>query len=165
MKAFALIGPSVLGKSRFVEDLIAAIHLDGHTISLIKRAPDGFDLDSPGKASYNRREAGCREVMLVGDKRLVLMQEYGRDAEPALEVLFDRLSDVDVVMVEGFKSARLPAIEVCAPSTGRPMRWPRDPQVFAVVSDEPLKTALPVFALADAAGQARCVALHLGLRA
>jgi molybdopterin-guanine dinucleotide biosynthesis adapter protein len=165
MKAFALIGGSMHGKSRFVEDLIAALHLDGHAISVIKHTPDGFDLDSPGKASYNRREAGCREVMLVGDRRLVLMQEYGRDSEPPLEALFDRLSDVDIVMVEGFKSAHLPAIEVCAPSTGRPMRWPDDPKVFAVVSDEPLKTALPVFAVADAAGQARCVALHLGLRA
>jgi molybdopterin-guanine dinucleotide biosynthesis protein MobB len=165
MKAFALIGGSTLGKTRFVEDLIAALCLDGHTVSTIRHVPDGFDLDSPGKASYNRREAGCREVMLVGDRRLVLMQEYGRDAEPALEVLLDRLSAVDIVMVEGFKSAQLPAIEVCAPSTGRPMRWPHDPRVFAVVSDEPVQTALPLFPVADASGQARCVALHLGLRA
>jgi len=165
MKAFGLIGTSALGKRRVAESLIAALRLDGLTVSSIKRAPDGFDLDSPGKTSYNRREAGCREVMLVGDKRLVLMEEFGRDAEPAVEVLLDRLSDVDVVIVEGFKSARLPAIEVCAPSTGRPMRWPHDPHVFAVVSDEPMKTALPVFAVADAAGQAQCVALHLGLRA
>ena len=57
---------------------------------IIKRVPDGFDLDQPGKTSYARREAGCREVMLVGDKRLVLMREFGPDPDPSLDSLLAR---------------------------------------------------------------------------
>ena len=164
MRTFALIGASALGKSPFVADLIGALRVEGLSVSAVKRAPDGFDLDQPGKVSYVRREAGCREVMLVGDRRMVLMHEYGAEAEPALETLLGRLADVDVVVVEGFRSARLPAIEVCVPSRGRPMRWPNDPQVFAVVSDEAVATGLPVFRPADAAGLADCVIERLGLR-
>jgi molybdopterin-guanine dinucleotide biosynthesis protein MobB len=102
--------------------------------------------------------------MLVGDRRMVLMHEFGTEAEPSLETLLARLAAVDVVVVEGFKSARLPAVEVCVPSRGRPMRWPTDAQVFAVVSDENVATALPIFRPADAAGLADCVVERLGLR-
>jgi len=92
MKVFGLIGASALGKSTLVDDLIQALGFDGWTVSTIKRAPDGFDLDQPGKTSYARREAGCREVMLVGDKRLVLMHEFRADSEPPLESLHARLT-------------------------------------------------------------------------
>jgi molybdopterin-guanine dinucleotide biosynthesis protein B len=74
MKVIGLLGASALGRSSFVEDLIHAFRFDGWSVSTIKRVPDRFDLDQPGKRSYARREAGCSEVMLVGDKRLVLMQ-------------------------------------------------------------------------------------------
>ena len=105
MKVIGLIGASALGKNTLTEDLIHAFRFEGISVSTIKRAPDGFDLDQPGKGSYARREAGCREVMLVGDKRLVLMHEFRSDPEPTLESLLARLAPVDVVIAEGFKTA------------------------------------------------------------
>ena len=163
MKIIGLIGASALGKGLFAETLIASFHLDGWSVSTIKRAPDGFDLDRPGKTSYARREAGCREVMLVGDRRLVLMQEFRADPEPALATLVARLEPVDLVIVEGFKSAAVPTIEVCVPASGRAPRWPRDPHVVALVSDAPIATALPRFAVADIPGVTDFVVAHLGL--
>ena len=85
MKAFCLLGASALRKQDFVCDLIATLRIDGWSVSTIKRAPDGFDLDQPSKGSYARREAGCSEVMLVGDQRLVLMEEFGNAPAPSLE--------------------------------------------------------------------------------
>jgi molybdopterin-guanine dinucleotide biosynthesis protein MobB len=164
MKPFAVIGASALGKSGFVEDLIGALRVDGHSVSSVKRVPDGFDIDQPGKLSYVRRAAGCREVLLASDRRMVLKQEYGGAAEPPLEALLARLTDVDVVVCEGFKSAVLPAVEVCVPSRARPMRWPSDPQVFAIVADEPVATSLPTFRATDASGLADCIVARLGLR-
>jgi molybdopterin-guanine dinucleotide biosynthesis protein MobB len=164
VKAFHVVGASRLGRPGFVPDLIAALRIEGLTVSAIKRAPDGFDLDRPGKVSHARREAGCREVMLVGDRRLVLMHEYGTPGEPALDALLGRLAAVDVVVVEGFRTARLPTVEVCVPAQHGAMRGPTDPRVFAVVSDEPLASRLPVFAAGDAAGLAGCVVDALGLR-
>ena len=138
-----------MGQSTFVEDLIHALRFDGWSVSTIKRAPDGFDLDQPGKGSYARREAGCREVMLVGDKRLVLMQEFGADPEPSLDSLLARLAPVDVVVAQGFKTAAVPTIEVCVPSSGRTMRWPGYKNIVALVSDEPIDTSLPCFRVDD----------------
>jgi molybdopterin-guanine dinucleotide biosynthesis protein MobB len=151
MKIIGLIGTSALGKSRFVEDLIHAFRFEGWSVSTIKRVPDGFDLDQPGKTSYARREAGCREVMLVGDKRLVLMREFGADPDPSLDSLISRLAPADVVIVEGFKTATIPTIEVCVPSSGRHCQFPKNEHIVALVSDEPIDAPLPRFRIDDVA--------------
>ena len=163
MKAIGLIGVSALGKSRFVEDLIHAFRFEGWSVSTIKRAPDGFDLDQPGKTSYARREAGCHEVMLVGDKRLVLMREFGADRDPPLDSLLARLAPADVVIVEGFKTATLPTIEVCVPSSGRECQFPRNRHVVALVSDESIEAPLPRFRVDDVAGLVDHLSKVMGL--
>lgn len=164
MKTFAVIGTSQLGKAPFVERLIEAYRFDGHSVSVVKHAPDGFDLDQPGKASLARREAGAREVMLVGDRRLVLMNEYGRDREPSLQSLLQRLEPVDLVIVEGYHGVRLPTVEFYRPTAQRSPRFPQDPNVVAVVSDEPLDIAVPSFALDDIGRIADFMAATVGLR-
>lgn len=163
MKVIGLIGASALGKSRFVEDLIHAFRFEGWSVSSIKRAPDGFDLDRPGKTSYARREAGCREVMLVGDKRLVLMREFGADLDPSLDSLLGRLAPADVVIVEGFKTVTIPTIEVCVPSSGRECRFPRNKHIVVLVSDEPIEAPLPRFRVADVAGLVDHLSTVIGL--
>lgn len=162
-KVVGLIGVSALGKNTLVEDLIHALRIDGWSVSTIKRAPDGFDIDRPGKTSYARREAGCRDVMLVGDRRLVLMHEFRTDAEPPLASLLARLAPVDVVIVEGFRSAAIPTVEVCVPSSGREFRWKHDPNIVALVCDEALDTTLPRFRTDEVAALAICAAAIVGL--
>lgn len=158
MKAFAIVGSSVLRKAPFVERLVEVLRFDGLSVSVIKHAPDGFDMDEPGKGSYVRREAGAREVMLVGDKRLVLLCEYGPTPQPPLAALLARLEPVDIVIVEGFRTAELPTLEVHRPSSGRLPRWPSNRNIIAVVSDEAVETALPCFRLDDVGGIADFIA-------
>ena len=163
MKAFCLLGASALRKQDFVCDLIATLRIDGWSVSTIKRAPDGFDLDQPSKGSYARREAGCSEVMLVGDQRLVLMGEFGNAPAPSLEVMLARLNPVDVVLVEGFRNELLPTVEVWLRSSDRPPRWPQNPHVFAIVSDGPVDASIARFAPDDVAALASHIANHLRL--
>jgi molybdopterin-guanine dinucleotide biosynthesis protein B len=163
MKVIGIIGASALGKAPFVETLIASFRLDGWSVSTIKRAPDGFDIDRPGKMSWARREAGCHEVMLVGDRRLVLMQEFRLATAPALGSLISRLDPVDLVVVEGFQGAAVPTIEICVPAGGRAPRWPQNRHVVALVSDEPVVAPLPRFVVADIPGLAGFVVGHLAL--
>jgi molybdopterin-guanine dinucleotide biosynthesis protein MobB len=133
-------------------------------VSTIKRAPDGFDIDRPGKMSWARREAGCHEVMLVGDRRLVLMQEFRAEPAPALGTLIARLDPVDLVVVEGFQGAAVPTVEICVAASGRVPRWPHNRHVVALVSDEPTAVApLPRFGVADIAGLTDFVVGHLAL--
>ena len=61
-----IIGASALRERNLVEDIILSLRFDGWAVSTLKWAPDGFDIDQPGKVSHRRREAGCHEVMLVG---------------------------------------------------------------------------------------------------
>lgn len=163
MKAFAVIGTSAIGKAPFVTRLIEAYRLDGHTVSVIKHGPDGLDIDLPGKASLARREAGASEVILVGDRRLVILSEYGFEAQPPLEALMERLDPVDLVIVEGYHDTVLPTIEVYRPGTQRRPRYPENRHVVAVVSDEPLGIALPSFALEDTDALADFMAMKIGL--
>lgn len=166
MNVIGIIGVSALGKAPFVETLIAALRIDGFTVSTIKRAPDGFDLDRPGKLSWSRREAGCREVMLVGDRRLVLMQEFRDAPQPPLEQLAARLAPVDIVIADGFQGAAVPTIEVVVAGSGRPPRWPQNPHVAAVVvdpADADAPAPLPRFAVADVAGLADFIEAQLAL--
>jgi molybdopterin-guanine dinucleotide biosynthesis protein B len=163
MKVIGLIGASALGSSAFVDSLIGALRIDGWSVSTIKRAPDGFDLDRPGKLSWARREAGCREVMLVGDRRFVLMREFRDDPAPALGVLISRLDPVDIVLVDGFRDAAVPTIEVVVAATGRAPHWPQNRHVVALVADPPVSAPLPTFAVDDVAGLAGFIVGHLAL--
>jgi len=147
--AFGFAGTSGNGKTTVLEKVIAHLILDGLTVSAIKHAHHGFDIDKPGKDSYRMREAGCGEVMLVGDQRWVLMREFREELAPDLDTLLLRMQPVDIVLVEGFRDSPIPKIEMYRPSHGKPPLWPDNPSVVAVASDERLDIGLPVFDLAD----------------
>lgn len=164
MKVFALVGFSAFEKGRVIEGLIRALRADGFSVSVIKRAPDGFDIDQPGKGSYEKRKAGAREVMLANDERMVLLRENDTRGEPDLHRLRERLEPVDVVIAEGFHVAGVPTVEAFRPSAGREPRWPKNRDVVALVTDEPIQASLPVFPIEDSAALARFVAQRLGLR-
>lgn len=146
---FGFVGRSGAGKTTIISDVIECLRIDGYTVSAIKRAHDGFDLDRPGKDSWRLREAGCREVMLVGDRRWALLREYRGEPEPDPMVLAGHMSDVDIVVFEGFRSAPVPMIEVHRPCLGLPMLWPSCPSVVAVAADDPVECPLPVLDLAQ----------------
>ena len=163
MKIVGIVGASALRERNLIDKLIASLRFDGWSVSTIKRAPDGFDLDQPGKTSYERREAGCREVMLVGDRRLALMSEFRHEPEPSLADLAARLLPVDIVIAEGFKGATIPTVEVFVRARHGEPRCDRDPNVVVVVSDERIECRVPHFDPDDSDGLSRFLTQHLGL--
>ena len=160
---FGFIGRSGAGKTTLILDVIAALRSRGLVVSAIKRAHDGFDLDHPGKDSWRMREAGCREVLVAGDRRFALLHEYGDDEEPAPLALAARLTEADVVLFEGFRGAPIPMIEVFRPALGLPMLWPQHPSVVAVATDGELEIPLPRLPLGAPVAVADFVCTHLGL--
>lgn len=162
MKIVGIVGASALRERNLIGKLILSLRFDGYSVSTIKRAPDGFDLDQPGKTSHERREAGSREVMLVGDRRLVLMSEFRDDPQPSLEALVARLKPVDLVIAEGFKDAQCPTIEVFVSARHGEPRCNRDSNVIAMVSDEAIETRVPRFDPDNTDGLAQFLARRLG---
>ena len=113
--AYPVIGFSAYsgtGKTTLIEKVIADLTARSFVVSSIKHTHHHFDIDRPGKDSYRHREAGVREILLVSDQRWVLMHELHTSREPSIQEQVSHLSPCDLVVVEGFKNAEIPKIEL-----------------------------------------------------
>lgn len=146
MKVIGLVGWSGSGKTTLLTALLPLFRARGLTVSTVKHAHHGFDMDRPGKDSHRHRQAGAAEVMVVSGARWALLHELA-GPEPPLPALLARLAPVDLVLVEGFKTHPYPKIEVHRPALGKPPIWRDDPHVVAVASDAPVEAAPVVLPL------------------
>ncbi len=137
MKVLGLTGWSGSGKTTLLVALVPLLIGRGLTVSTVKHAHHGFDLDQPGKDSWRHRQAGATEVLISSGARWALMHEVHGD-EPSLPALLTRLTPVDLVLVEGFKAHPHPKIEVHRPALARPPIWPGRADIVAVAADENL---------------------------
>jgi molybdopterin-guanine dinucleotide biosynthesis adapter protein len=161
MRIFGLAGWSGSGKTTLMTALIPELLFRGVTVSTLKHAHHAFDVDQPGKDSWRHRQAGAREVMVSSSNRWALMHELRGAPEPSFEELVQRMSPVDVLLVEGFKRNPHPKIEVYRPSLGKPLLHPEDPFVVAIASDEALPgLPLPRLPLSDAGAIADFILGH-----
>jgi molybdopterin-guanine dinucleotide biosynthesis protein B len=150
MKVIGIAGRSGMGKTTLLERLVPELRSRGLVVSLIKHSHKAIEIDRPGKDSYRLREAGCQEVLLLGDGRWALMHELRGDAEPPLDYLMSRLQHCDLVLVEGFKSGDFPKIEVWREAAGKPPLWPDWPGIVAMACEGRPPVAAPrLLALAD----------------
>jgi molybdopterin-guanine dinucleotide biosynthesis protein B len=143
MRVFGIAGWSGSGKTTLVVRLLPELIRRGLTVSTVKHAHHGFDVDQPGKDSWEHRQAGATEVMVSSANRWALMHEHRGAPEATLDELLQRMSPVDLVLVEGFKRHPHPKLEVHRPSLGKPLLCREDPHVVAVASDARLDD-LPV---------------------
>ena len=165
MKVFGITGWKNSGKTTLTERLIGELIERGVTVSSIKHTHHSVDLDKPGKDTYRHRQAGAHEVLLASSARWALMHEVRDEGEPRLEDFLARLSPVDLVLVEGFKSWPIDKLEVYRKGSEGEVHARQDTSVKAVASDAELSDlCVPVFDLNDISGIADFVVTHLGLR-
>lgn len=160
MIVFGIAGWSGSGKTTLIEKLIPQFTSRGLRVSVIKHAHHGFDLDRPGKDSWRHREAGAARVLMLSGERWVLMNELRDAPEPGLDEQLRLLEPSDVVLVEGFKAAPVPKIEVFRAATGKSPIWPENPNIVAVASADPVDCPHPVLPLDDAAAIAQFILEH-----
>ncbi len=163
MKVYGVTGWKNSGKTGLMERLVAEISAHGFSVSTVKHAHHGFDVDQPGRDSYRHRVAGAREVLLASGNRVALMQELRGAPEPKLAALLARLNPVDLVLVEGYKREAHPKIEAHRGATGQSLIAPGDDSIRAVASDQPLVLDRPVFDLDDTGAIADFILSDLGL--
>ncbi|MDJ0893715.1 MAG: molybdopterin-guanine dinucleotide biosynthesis protein B [Alphaproteobacteria bacterium] len=164
MKVFGLAGWSGSGKTTLMTRLLPELVGRGVTVSTMKHAHHDFDVDQPGKDSYQHRQAGATEVMVTSANRWALMHELRGAPEPDPEELMRTMTPVDLLLIEGFKGYGHDKLEVHRPANGKPALYPDDPQIVAVASDAPLDDAtVPVLDLNDIAAIADFVLNHCGL--
>lgn len=160
MKVFGFAGWSGSGKTTLVEQVVRVLSARGLMVSLVKHAHHSFDVDHPGKDSWRHREAGCREVLISSGRRWSLMHELRGDDEPTLETLLAKLADCDLVLVEGFKRATIPKMEVRRHEVREPLLFPADDYIVAIATDAPIDTTLPQLDINDPAAVAEFVIQH-----
>ena len=138
------------GKTTLLVKLLPLMKLQGLCVAMIKHAHHDFDIDKPGKDSFELRKAGADQVLIASDKRFALITEYEEQKEPDLVELISKLDleNIDLVMVEGFRHLPFAKIELHRPSTGKKLIFPEDKSVVAIASDENLETGdLPLLNL------------------
>jgi molybdopterin-guanine dinucleotide biosynthesis protein B len=137
MRIFGFAGWSGSGKTTLIEQLIPRLAARGLAVSLIKHAHHSFDVDKPGKDSYRHRHAGCREVLLTSGVRWALMHELRGAPELSLEAGIAQLSPCDLILIEGYKVAPIPKLEVYRARLGKPPLHPQDAHIVAIATDDP----------------------------
>ena len=138
MRVVGFAGRSGAGKTTLVEQLIALLAVAGQRVSVVKHAHHKFDIDQPGKDTYRHRLAGAFEVVIASNRRLALIREFSRPADPDVHALIAELEpNVDWVLVEGFKKSDLPKIEVWRAASGEAPLYPGDPMILAIATDSP----------------------------
>ncbi len=164
MKIFGLSGWSGSGKTTLLVKLIPELVSRGLTVSTLKHAHHEFDVDKPGKDSYAHRAAGATEVLISSARRYALMHELRDAPEPSLDDLIPRMTPVDLILIEGFKTHAHDKLEVHRPALGKPLFCLQDPHVVAVATDAPV-AGLPVprLDLNDVDAIADFITAHCGL--
>ncbi|MBI4722695.1 MAG: molybdopterin-guanine dinucleotide biosynthesis protein B [Candidatus Stahlbacteria bacterium] len=152
---FSIVGKAKTGKTTLITKLIAELKHRGISVGVIKHCPNGFELDKKGKDSWTFTEAGADGIALIAKKKIGMISSadlsclprsgggYGGEVYPQLTQIIDNLfNNMDIVLVEGFKSANnVNKIEVLASRISRDLCCPKN-DLLAVVSD--FETALDI---------------------
>ncbi|MBV7316044.1 bifunctional molybdopterin-guanine dinucleotide biosynthesis adaptor protein MobB/molybdopterin molybdotransferase MoeA [Shewanella sp. NIFS-20-20] len=122
------------GKTTLLKQLIPELNRRGLRLAVIKHAHHNFDVDIPGKDSYEMRKAGARQMLVASHVRWALMTEDAVDGDPQLPHLLAQIEadKVDMVLVEGFKKLELPKIELHRAAHGKPFIYEHDDNILAV---------------------------------
>ena len=143
---FGIIGWKNSGKTTLMERLIEEFTRRGLCISAVKHAHHSFDVDYPGRDSHKFRSAGARRTAIVSRNRWAMIHELRQEQEPPLDDIIKHIGDCDLILIEGYKSAKHAKIEARNPSNADKPLAPSDPNIIAIASrgEEP-NSSLPQF--------------------
>ncbi|PQM61861.1 MAG: molybdopterin-guanine dinucleotide biosynthesis protein B [Rhodobacteraceae bacterium] len=148
MKVFGIVGWKNSGKTGLMERLVREISSRGFSVSTIKHAHHTFDIDQEGKDSFRHRMAGAQEVLLSSQNKWALIHELRNKCEPDLKSLLQKLSLVDLVLVEGYKYESYPKLEAYRTENKRVPFALTGNEIIAMASDTTHPDVnLPIFDL------------------
>lgn len=145
----SVVGKSGAGKTTLLEKLIAELKRRGYRVATVKHDVHGFEIDRPGKDSWRLAQAGSDSVVIASPNRLALIKRL--DREMALSEIAAFLTDVDIILTEGYKRGNAPKIEVSRRERGGELLCTPD-ELVAIVSDQSFDLDVPQFGLDDTAG-------------
>lgn len=134
------VGYSNSGKTTTVSRLVSILKQRGYRVAAIKHASHGYDMDVPGKDSRQHFDAGAEQVIVVGPDSF---SHHHRGHADLMDVI-KCISDVDIILVEGFKGEPIPKIEIFSQDTPG-QRIPLGEDLQAVISFQKDLGTVPCF--------------------
>jgi len=164
MRIFGIAGYKNAGKTTLVVDVVRELTAREFRVATVKHAHHEFDIDHPGKDSYQHRKAGASEVIVASSIRWAHIVELGDRPEPTLNDLLEQVGDVDLVIVEGFKHGDHLKLEIRRNGSDAPLIAAEHDSVRAIVSDGEVPGApVPVLDRADVVAIADFIIAQVGL--
>ena len=150
----SIVGKSDAGKTTLIEKLIPELKRRGYRVATIKHDAHQFEIDHPGKDSYRHFHAGADWTIIGSPAKLALVRRL--DRELTLDEIAAQISDVDLILTEGYKREARCRIEVSRRAVARDAHTTElisDPtELLAIAADYPIELGVPVYDLDDAAG-------------
>jgi len=155
------------GKTTLLKQVIPLLKQKGLRLAVIKHAHHHFDLDQPGKDSFELRKAGADKTIICTTTRMAVITEFATpEAEPTLQDIVDSINpaEFNLILVEGYKHLPIQKIELHRKSVGKPYLYHEDPNIIAIACDAelPVPTDIPVLDINDIAGIAELVVERIG---
>jgi len=146
----SIVAKSKSGKTTLMVKLISEFKRRGFSIATIKHhSHPGFEIDIPGKDTWKHAQAGSDHVVIAAPDKIASIRRLAR--ELTLDEIAEGITDVDLILTEGFKRAGKPALEVVRAERGLEL-IADSKQLIAVATDTHLDIATPQFDLNDASG-------------
>ena len=146
---YSIVAYSGTGKTTLIEKLVVELKSRGLRVAVIKHDAHEFDIDHEGKDSWRFTRAGADVTVVVSETKAAIVE-----SRPVpLEAILGKITDVDIIITEGYKSGELPKIAVRRSATGKPLPLPPE-ECFAIVTDVDEYSGVPCFGLDDARGLA-----------
>lgn len=157
----AFAGRANSGKTTLIEKVVSAFAKQGLRVTVIKHTHHPIDVDVPGKDTHRHTRAGAKTVILASPARLAMVKDtpggFSLD-----DIITRYVDDADLVIVEGFKSAPVPKIEVYTRSSGEaPLYVSGDSLYIALATDDDLDAAIPKFKRDDAEAIAGFISMRI----
>lgn len=145
-----IIGKSGCGKTTLLEKLVAEFKQRGLKVATVKHhSHRGFEIDQPGKDSWRFAQAGSDHVVIAAPDKIAAYRKI--EQELSLDEIAAEIADVDLILVEGYRQAEKPSLEVVRAGNNRGLISSRE-QRFAVAADFPVNAGVPRFDVDDVTG-------------